>query len=147
MAAKDSQEWLSYFLEGVAQGELDQARRAYRREDFAERAGIFDVVDGRVGEVGVIPDVEEIRGETELLAFGDLKVLDQRKIPILLERAAIDVSSEIAEESYSTVATLGSRNHRGGREVGEIKVTVIHPVMDAAAGVARGDGAARELRS
>ena len=29
-AAKDSQEWLSYFLEGVAQGELDQARRAYR---------------------------------------------------------------------------------------------------------------------
>ena len=30
VAAKDSQEWLSYFLEGVAQGELDQARRAYR---------------------------------------------------------------------------------------------------------------------
>src|SRR6267154_907402 len=30
VAAKDSQEWLSSFLEGVAQGELDQARRAYR---------------------------------------------------------------------------------------------------------------------
>src|SRR5258708_6370124 len=134
-------------LEGVAQGELDQARRAYRREDFSEWAGVFDVVEGWVGEVGVIPDVEEVRGETELLAFGDLKVLDQRKVPVLLERAAIDVSSEIAEERDGTVATLGSRHHRGGREVGEIKVTVIHAIMDAAAGVARGDGVACELRS
>ena len=61
-------------LEGEAQGELDEARGARCREDFAEGAAGANglhVSDRRIGEVGVIPQVKEISGEAQIHAFGD----------------------------------------------------------------------------
>src|SRR5581483_2513831 len=103
--------------EGIPERELNQARVADGRHDLAEggRAlckssvrpaiadtgrvaeGSFHVGAGRVGEIRVIPDVEEIRRETKLLAFRDRKILDQRKVPILLERTAVEVPTHISE--------------------------------------------------
>jgi hypothetical protein len=62
------------------------------------------IVDSWVREVGVIPDVKEVGGEPELLAFGDLNVLDQGEIPVLLKRAAVDVPPQITKQRYAAIA-------------------------------------------
>ena len=52
----------------------------------------------------MIPHVEEIRGEADFLAFAELEILDERSIPILLERSTVDVSTEVAEAGDASVA-------------------------------------------
>ena len=38
-------------------------------------------------------DPEEVGGETEILFLGELEVLDEREIPVLLEWPAVDVAA------------------------------------------------------
>ena len=75
-------------LKRISQRELDQTRRAYRAGNFAKlavcarrargraRSKRFHVGDGRIGKVCVIPNVEEIRGETKVLPLRQPEVLD-----------------------------------------------------------------------
>src|SRR5215470_3326679 len=82
-------------LKRVAHRKLNQPRRAYSRENPPERPRIFNIVDGRVRKVCVVPDIEEIRREANGLLFCQFEVLDERKIPILLERSAVNVPAQI----------------------------------------------------
>src|ERR1700747_2534502 len=84
-------------LEGIPQRELDQARRAHGAVDLAKSPWVLEVSGCRISKVGVIPEIEEIGGEAQILALGQAEVLDEREIPILLERSAIDITTERAE--------------------------------------------------
>src|SRR5215470_2759872 len=81
-------------LKRVAQRKLNQPRRADGRENLPERPRIFNIVDGRVRKVCVVPDIEEIRREANGLLFCQFEVLDEREVPILLERSTVDVAPE-----------------------------------------------------
>src|SRR6266850_6829749 len=76
-------------LERVSHRELDETRVADRREDSAKgsagqrlsrdriaRDG-HHVIDGRIGEIGVVPNVKEVGGKADLVALIDLKILHQ----------------------------------------------------------------------
>src|SRR5215813_3045902 len=74
-------------LERPAQRELEQAGIASRVHDLSERAVTsipgcnprvirFDVRHCRIREVGVVPDVKEVRGETNFVALTNLEILD-----------------------------------------------------------------------
>src|SRR5437899_6833898 len=100
-------------LEGVPQRELNQPWRpngarylpegrilqdsihTARRPRCALKA--FDIGHGRVAKVRMVPDVEEVRGKPQTLTLGDLEILDQCEVPVLLRRAAKDVAPEIAK--------------------------------------------------
>src|SRR3989442_14170086 len=87
-------------LERVPQRELNQPWRANgarylpegrilqdsihtaRRPRCALKA--FDIGHCRIAKVGVVPNVEEVRGEAQTLVLADLEILDQRKVPVLL---------------------------------------------------------------
>ena len=94
------------FLERVAQGELNQARGTHRRNDLPERAGILYIINRGIGEVRVIPDVEKVRREPDILTLGDLEVLDEREVPVLLIRSTVDVAAQIAKRSDRAVAPV-----------------------------------------
>ena len=144
-------------LERVAQGELDQARSAHGASDFAERtvrdADGFHIVDGRVAEVGVVPNVKEVGGETDSVALGEMEILDEREVPILLRRAAINIAAEVAKSGGAEIGVgkdsrirligiaLRRIEQRRSGECGRIQVT-INALVDVAAGEAAGDGAA-----
>jgi hypothetical protein len=63
-------------LEGVPQLELDEARRADGADNPAESSWVFNIVGGRVAKIGMIPDVEEVRGEPQRLFLAKAEVLD-----------------------------------------------------------------------
>ena len=80
-------------LERVTQRELNEPRRADGAGDFPKRAvriyaaggaaayarraeNRFHVVHRRVAEIGVIPDVKEVRRKSERLPLGQFKILD-----------------------------------------------------------------------
>ena len=144
-------------LERIAQGELNKARSAHGAGDFTERtvrdADGLDVGDGGIAEVGVVPDVEEVGGKTDGVALGQLEILDEREIPILLRRAAVNVASEVAKSGGAEVGVgkdgrvrligvaLGRIEKRSGGERGRIQITV-DALADTAAGDAARDGAA-----
>src|SRR5438309_11657584 len=85
----------SFELERVPQRELNQPRRAHGAGDFAERPGrkrlpgdlivrnALNVVDRWIAEVRVVPNVEEVGRKSQLLALGQLDILDQRKVTVL----------------------------------------------------------------
>src|SRR5579859_3481610 len=117
--------------EGVAQGELDQPGSTDGAGDFAEGAvgdaDGFHVVDRGIAEVGVIPDIEEVGGEAQGLALGDVEIFDEREVPVLLAGTAEDVAAEIAEIGRAEVGvhgTLGRVEQRRGGEGGGIQVAV-----------------------
>src|SRR5713226_3403001 len=88
-------------LECVPQRELNQPWRANGAGDLAKRtvrrSDTFDIGHCRVAEVRMVPDVEEVRGKPQTLTLGDLEILDQCEVPVLLRRAAKDVAPEIAK--------------------------------------------------
>ncbi len=105
---------MSLASECPAQGKLDQARSSGRADNLAERirvrswsAGPCQILlvigDQRSSEVRMIPQVKEVRSEAQVLSLGELEVLDEREIPVLLEGAAINISAEIAESSGAIV--------------------------------------------
>ena len=137
-------------LESIPQRELDQPRRSHRTGDSAEVAP-FHVGESRIGEVRVIPDVKEIRSEPQLLPLGNLEVLDQREIPVLLSRPAECVAAQISETGSAEVGivyriALRRVKKRRRCERAEIQVAV-DPCPDASAGQsARKRGPGRQTR-
>jgi hypothetical protein len=91
-------------LKRPSQRELDQARSAYGLDDRTERilpyASVrdpsvvgLDVGHGRVAEVSVIPNIEEIGRETKFLMLGNSEVLENGRVPILLERTVVNITA------------------------------------------------------
>ena len=117
-------------LERVPQLELDEARSADRALNLAEGAEVLDVVRRRAGEIRVIPDVEEIRCKSEVLPFRQAEVLDQREIPILLERAAVDIAAERPEASSASrigrvkIGAADSIRLRGTHEIVDVQIAI-----------------------
>ena len=54
----------------------------------------------------MIPQVEEICGEAEILTLSEFEVLDKREIPVLLEGATVDVAAETAESRGAEVGIV-----------------------------------------
>src|SRR5581483_5422896 len=133
--SKDSQ------LGGVTQRELNEPRRADSGDDFAECRGIFHIGDGWIREVGVVPKVEEVRGEPELLALGELEV------PVLLVRSAVDIAAEVSEKSNHAISAIRQRKDGGCREIGQVQIAVVDAVVNIAARLTRGNGTARSKLS
>src|SRR5277367_4800961 len=97
-------------LERVPQRELNQARLADGGVDFAERSGTRQLHVGNlwIAEVGMVPDVEEVRGKAEILPLGDVEIFDGGEIPVLLERPAIGVALQVAESGGAEVGIAGA---------------------------------------
>src|SRR5437660_5419562 len=144
-------------LEGVTQRELNQPRGPHGRENLSEwpiRSGIpgtvvgngFHVVDRRIREVDVIPDVKEVGGEPQTLPLRDLDILDQREVPVLLERATVDVPAQVSESSCAGKVWVGKATDRVGCgrrcKVGEIEIAV-QPGMNVAGCCSCADGPSR----
>ena len=130
-------------LESPTQRKLDQPRCPIGANDFAEgavrRAGQvgLDVRDRGVGEVGVVPDVEEVGSEADFLTFANLEIFDDGSVPVLLERAVVEVPAEVAETGGAEVriaGALGWVQQRGSREGGGIEITVDDALVDITAG-------------
>lgn len=51
----------------------------------------------------MIPQVEEVCGETQILPLGKSEALDQREIPVLLKRSSVDIAAETAEAGGAVV--------------------------------------------
>ena len=75
----------------------------------------------------MIPQVEEIGREAQILPFRKSEMLDDREIPVLLERAPINISAEIAEAGGAEIRiarTSGWVQKRGRCERGRIQPSV-----------------------
>ena len=144
-------------LKRPSQRELDQARSAYGLHDRTERVLAYasgrdpgvvglDVGDGGVAEVRVIPNIEEVRCEAEFLAFGNLEVLENGRVPILLERTVVNITAQVAETGGAEVrvgGAFGGRiNPSRGGEGSWFQVSV-DSLVDVATGQAAVDGCAR----
>src|SRR5947209_16035793 len=70
----------------VLRRELDQPWRTRSACDPAEGRAALDVGERRDVEVRMVPDVEELRGELEILLLGQAEILPNGKIPVLQER-------------------------------------------------------------
>src|SRR6516162_9398219 len=151
------------WLKRQAQRKLDQTRRARGRKDFAERtvrnqagrgAAIdawgaqrrLDVVDRWIGEVRVVPHVEEVRSEAQIEAFGDREVLQDREVPILLVGSAESVAAEVAEDRHASVAALSRRQRRSNDKVARVQIA-IQPAVNTSARVGATDGGSRRQGS
>src|SRR6516162_331078 len=150
-------------LKRQAQRKLDQARRAGGGKDFAERtvrnqagrgAAIdawgaqrrLDVVDRWIGEVRVVPHVEEVRSEAQIEAFGDREVLQDREVPTLLVGSAESVAAEVAEDRHGSVAALSRRERRSNDKLLRVQIA-IQPAVNPSACVGAGDGGPRRQGS
>ena len=85
----------------------------------------------------MIPDVEEIRREFEVLVFRDAEVLADGHIPVLLERSAESIAAESTEACSSIHSDHRSSNNRIGIE------ELIDPAVNVTMGLRRRDGNAR----
>jgi hypothetical protein len=73
-----------------------------------------------------VSDVEEIASEANSLPFADAEVFDERKVPVLLERPAVNVAPEVAEICAAEVGlSMGSQSvgYRSGTFVKLLKLT------------------------
>src|SRR5256885_2263671 len=95
--------------------------------------GRFNIVDRRICEVRMVPNVEEISCEAEALPLRDLEILDEREVPVLLGRPAIDVPAEMAEWRHRPIASVRRANERRRNEIGGVQVAVVHLIVKAAA--------------
>src|ERR1700722_6869397 len=93
----------------------------------------------------MIPDIEEIRREAQLLPLRDAEILDQRKIPVLLERPAINIAAQIPERRGASIRIQRTSGRIGRRREGKVRaiqISVVHARYDAPGGIARRDCAA-----
>src|SRR2546427_8617720 len=109
----------------VLRRELDQPWRTRSACDPAEGRAALDVGERRDVEVRMVPDVEELRGELEILFLGQAEILPNGKIPVLQERPTEGVAAQIAvvggavgpDDSNSRRRARASRRENGGVEV------------------------------
>src|SRR5215472_4572832 len=94
-------------LERVADRKLNQPRRPHGTRDFAERAVSssdgFDIRHRGITKVGVIPNIEKIRGEPQCLPLRQFEILDEREVPILLMRPAKNISAQVPKVGRAVV--------------------------------------------
>src|SRR5579871_821403 len=99
-------------LERPAQRELNQTRVAVRLYDLSKRAvgrgNRLHVGNRGVSEVGVVPQIEEVRREADIVPFANFEVFQERDIPILLERTTVDVAAEIPESGTTEVRIVSA---------------------------------------
>src|SRR4051812_37634837 len=131
-------------LERVPQLELDEARRTDRAYDLGEggelggRSAVeADIVLNRIAKIRVVPDVEEVRGEAQRLFLSQTKILDQGKIPVLLEGSAINVASEVSEGCRTSIVRVQGASDRIGYR-SRIKVVAVQVTVKASVNVAGG---------
>src|ERR1700730_2465215 len=144
-------------FEGVAQRARDQSRRAHGAGDFAERPGrkrlpsdlimrnALHVVDRWIAEVRVVPNVEEVGRKSQLLPLGQLDILDQRKIPVLLVRSAENVPAQIAEVCGAEVTVRQALRRIEQRRSGEsvdVQIATIDAALNAPRSQCAGERAA-----
>src|SRR4029077_5981682 len=67
--------WLLIPSERQTQRELNQPRRSGCREDFSEARDRADMRQRRIREIGMVPDVEEVRGEAKANTLRQLEIL------------------------------------------------------------------------
>src|SRR6266403_665423 len=120
-------------LEGVTQRELNQPRRSHAGDDSSESRRVLNVRHCRIREVGVVPNIKEIRREAQFLPLGQTKILQHREVPVLLMRSAIDVASEIAEQRDDTISSQRSRDRTSRNEIRDIQVTIVDTGVNIAA--------------
>ena len=99
----------------------------------------------------MIPDVEEIRGEAQLLPLRDMEILDQRKIPVLLEGPAINIPPQIPERRGAGIWIQCASSRIGGRREGKvcaIEISIVHTRYHASRSIAcRDRPAGNKLRA
>jgi hypothetical protein len=99
-------------------------RRANGRENFPEWpvAGCisiavvsdgFHVVDRRIREVRMVPNIEEIGCETRIEPLGQSQVFREREIPVLLARPPESIAAEVALSGGAEVGILNGVAGRG----------------------------------
>ena len=102
-------------LERVPQLELDEARGSDGAENLAKCAGVFNIVERGAGKISEIPDIKEIRRKAKGLFFPKPEVLDQGEVPVLLERPAVNVATEVAKGFRAgRTGRIRSATHRVG---------------------------------
>ena len=76
----------------VSRGVDDLAERVWTRPGPARPQQVLLIV-GDVGaaKICMIPRVEEVRGEAQILSLQELEVPDQREIPVLLESSVMQI--------------------------------------------------------
>src|SRR6201984_746069 len=126
--------WLSSLAtsERPSQRKLDQPGRAGGLRNSAKGTGILDICLGGIGEIRVIPDVEEIGRESKRLPLGDPEVLDEREVPVLLKRSVINIPPKISEISGAE-AGVGNDG-----SVALVRVAQVWPVQQRGGGKVRG---------
>jgi len=94
-------------LERIAQRKLNQPRRPHGARDFAEGAVSssdgFHIRHRGAAKVGVIPNIEKVRGEPQCLPLCQFEILDEREVPILLMRPAKRISAQVPEVGRAIV--------------------------------------------
>src|ERR1700739_4025472 len=100
-------------LEREPQRELNQPRGAECGNDAAEGTARFHVRYRGIRKVGMVPDVEEVCRETQTVAFGQLEILLERKVPVLLERATKGITAQISKQGYAGVSGRVRADARG----------------------------------
>src|ERR1700722_3448139 len=92
----------------------------------------------------MIPDIEEIRREAQLLPLRDAEILDQRKIPVLLERPTINIAPQVSKSRGAGIRiqrASGRIGRRRKRKVRAIQISIVHARYDASGSIARRDRA------
>ena len=93
----------------------------------------------------MIPKIKEIGGEAHVLPLPDGEVFDEREIPILLERPAINIAPEVAKAGCAEVrirSALVRIQQRRSRECSRIQPS-IQAISHAAVTLTFGNGRAR----
>ena len=104
---------LSAFLKSVAERELRQPGISDDVGDLPKPRA-FDVGDQRFVEYRVIPDVEQIGRELEILLLGERPGFAERRVPILLEGTAKRIAPQRSETRGSVDSDDGRRDERRG---------------------------------
>ena len=67
----------------------------------------------------MVPKIKEIRPELKLMAFLDAEALDQREIPVLLERTTEGISrhGSKSRRARSAIRNQGGRSETSGVEI------------------------------
>src|SRR6185437_5243489 len=99
-------------LERILRRKLYQTRRANRARYLTEIRWAFDIDKRRIREIRMVEQIEKIGGNAQPLFLGYSEPFAGREIPVLLERTAESVASQVAEAGGSVRADRGGGSER-----------------------------------
>ena len=97
----------------IRQRKLDQPGRNRRLGNLTERGSCADIHRRWEPKYRMVPDIEYVHTGLKLVAFFEGKRLDQRKVPVLLERPAESISRNSAERLDSRACRVWNGWCRG----------------------------------